>query len=174
MSIEVDQSGKVEDTSKSTVLAFSNDKTGAVILMARDKRRLQEMFRRIGAPRLYVDYVFSTLVIVLLRRLSCGKVTIDLEYPGHTKIISSLITTKLNIDIEWKSIGKRSPAHDLAYKAFSKKLKAVRKVSAKDIWKLAQKITGGYLKTGLKPANRYSAPVTNFSIAKRKSKSRTP
>ena len=51
MGIEVDQSGKIEATSRLAVLAFSNDKSGAVLLSAKDKRRLQERFRKIGTSR---------------------------------------------------------------------------------------------------------------------------
>src|SRR3989344_5097556 len=167
MKVEVDQSGKIEDTSKLTVLAFSNDKTGAIILSAKDKRRLQEKFREVGAPRLFVDYVFSSLLILLLKSLKSTKVVVDLEYPGHTEINESLVKLKVDVDIEWRSIGKSSKAHDIAYKVYCGKLKIGKRVKAEQIWRLSKKITGGYLKTGLSPANRYSAPVNKKMLAKK-------
>ena len=65
---ELDQSGKIEDTARKTVLAFSNDHLGAITLSAKDKRRLQELFREIGAPKLFIYYVFSALIILLLKQ----------------------------------------------------------------------------------------------------------
>jgi len=62
MTYQIDQSGKIEQTEKYTVLALSNENHFAVILSAKNKRRLQEMFRILGAPRLFIDYVFAALV----------------------------------------------------------------------------------------------------------------
>lgn len=172
MKYYIDQSGKIEDTAKDTVIAFSNSQIGAVILSAKDKRRLQEMFRRTGEPQLFVDYVFSALLILLLKPLKVNNVIVDLEYPGHTKIIDFLVSTEIMIDIEWKCIGKSSQAHDIAYKVFAKKLKIARKVTAGEILKLVKKITGGRLKIGLSPTNRRSAPVNKYIITHKNKKSR--
>ena len=44
MNIEIDQSGKVEETQHDTILAFSNGKSKAVSISARTKRKLQDVF----------------------------------------------------------------------------------------------------------------------------------
>ena len=169
MTVEVDQSGKVEDTAKDTVIAFTNSLSGSVILPAKEKRKLQEWFREVGLPKLFVDFVFATLLTILFKLNKIKKAIIDIEYPGHTGIISELIEEEISCQIDWKRIGKLSKAHDLAYKVFVGKLLASRKVSAREVWKIVKKRTGGYLKTGLSPANRYSAPVSKrYDTTKKK------
>jgi len=169
---ELDQSGKIEDTARKTVLAFSNDHLGAITLSAKDKRRLQELFREIGAPKLFIYYVFSALIILLLKPQKISKIIIDIEYPGHEKTIESLIAKELISEIEWKKIGKNSTAHNVAYRVFSNKLKLGRTASAKEVWSLAKKITGGRLKIRLSPTNRRSAPVSKIIVTKKRNKSR--
>lgn len=169
---ELDQSGKIEDTARNTVLAFSNDHFGAITLSAKEKRKLQELFREIGAPKLFIYYVFSALIILLLKSQKISKIIIDIEYRGHEKTIESLVTKELKSEIEWKEIGKNSKAHNIAYKVFSNKLKLGRTASAKEVWNLSKKITGGRLKVGLSPTNRHSAPVSKLIITKRRNKSR--
>ena len=165
MNYQIDQSGKVEDTSKDTVVAYANDSIGAVILSAKEKRRLQELFRQAGTPRLFIDYVFSALLITLLRSVNAQHVTVDIEYPGHTKVIDALVARSTLTTIRWQSIGKHSSAHDIAYKVYKKKLAIGGQIDAQDVWRVTKKITGGRLKTGLSPANRRSAPVTDKSVS---------
>jgi len=62
MKIEIDQSGKIEDTSKNTIIAFSNGKFKSIFISAREKRELQKFFRRIGKPRIFVYRVFAILI----------------------------------------------------------------------------------------------------------------
>ena len=42
MRIEIDQSNKIEQTNKDTIIGLSNDKTFTVLIKAREKRKLQE------------------------------------------------------------------------------------------------------------------------------------
>lgn len=172
MKYQIDQSGKIEQTNINTVLAYSNDNVGAVILRAKDKRKLQEMFREVAAPRLFINYTFSALIICLLKPLKISHVTVDKEYTGNERIIGSLVKAEITTEIDWKYIGKSSKAHNVAYKVFSKKLAIGKYINAEEIWKLAKKITGGYLKTGLSPANRYSAPVNKYMLLLKNKKSR--
>lgn len=161
MNYQIDQSGKVEQTNKDTVVAFSNSKVGAVILSKKEKRHLQEHFRRIGMPSIFVDATFTILIFLLIKNIPNRKWIVDIEYPGHTKTIEKMYDSLSNksIDFHWKLVGKSSPAHDMAYKVYTGKLKVGKRVTAEEIWKLAKKIAGGYLKTGLSPANRHSAPA---------------
>lgn len=171
MNYQIDQSGKVEDTAKMTVLAAANDERHAIFITARDKRRLQETFRSIGAPRLFVEYVFSALLVILLRRCTHPVVTVDLEYPKSTRVIESLIGPFTKTEIRWSNIGKRSAAHDTAYKVYVGKLPIGIRVSMKEVWTIVRvsgvfvkEKTGGRLKTGLSPANRRSAPVSELNV----------
>jgi hypothetical protein len=161
MNYQIDQSGKVEQTNKDTVVAYSNSKIGAVILTKKEKRHLQELFRRTGMPALFVDTTFAILIYLLIKNIPNRKWIVDIEYPGHTKIVEGMYDSlsKKTVDFHWKLIGKSSPAHDVAYKVYVGKLKIGKRITAEEIWKLAKKIAGGYLKTGLSPANRHSAPA---------------
>lgn len=161
MNYQIDQSGKVEQTDKDTVIAFSNSKVGAVILTKKEKRHLQELFRRIGMPAIFVDATFAVLLYLLIKNIPNRKWIIDIEYPGHTKTIEKMydFLSKKSVDFHWKLVGKSSPAHDIAYKVYARKLKIGKRIAAEEIWKLAKKIAGGYLKIGLRPTNRHSAPA---------------
>lgn len=175
MRYEIDQSGKIEDTARNSVLAYSNSHAGAIILISKDKRRLQERFRRCGIPRLYVDYVFSSLLVLLIKPLvqnDVRKFIVDIEYPGHTTIIGKHVQKLVPITIEWKLIGKGSKAHDVAYKALKKKCVVGKRAPLEDVWRVANKIAGGYLNAGLSPANRHPAPASARSVSHSLKKSR--
>ena len=59
MRIEIDQSIKVEQTGKDTVLGVANDISCAVVLPGKVKRKLQEEFRRSGRPRLFINRLYT-------------------------------------------------------------------------------------------------------------------
>ena len=171
MSYEIDQSGKIEDTARNTVLAYSNNNKGAVIMIAKDKRKIQERFRKCGIPKLFIDYTFAALLVLLLKPLkTVTQVTVDIEYPKHTELIGKLVNKIIPIHIIWKYIGKSSRAHDTGYKVYKGKLDLGKKVSIGEIWGVIIKTAGGYLNTGLSPANRYSAPASNQILPKLKLK----
>ncbi len=173
MAIQIDQSGKIEDTSHSTVLAASNSVKFSIVLSAKEKRRLQQKFRKIGYPRLFIDYVFAALLYILFTEVKRSQYIVDTEYTGHTKIVENLLKFILtDASIIWKQIGKGSPAHDLAYKTFSEKIKPNVTSNAEEIWKLITKKAGGRLNTGLSPANRRSAPALKKIITKKRKMSR--
>ncbi len=175
MTYYIDQSGKIEDTAKDTVLAAVNNSDTAVILSAKDKRRLQEKFRRLGKPQLFVDVVFSAVLHFLVKSLTRrGRICVDLEYPGHTKVIEKMVNqlADKNVSLEWVLVGKSSRAHDVAYKVFKKKLKIGKKLSAVEIWNEVKKIAGGRLNAGLSPANRRSAPADTHILPRKSRKSR--
>ncbi|MCL4389940.1 MAG: hypothetical protein M1484_01250 [Patescibacteria group bacterium] len=127
---EVDQSNKVEQTWKDTVLALSNDSEFTLLLRARDKRVIQEQFRLRGEPRNFILFTFSALLVFLLKNTKpTTLVTVDLEYKDSENIIhdrlinySRLLKFDLNkVPVVFKSIGKKSPAHKLAGKVSSGK-----------------------------------------------------
>ena len=84
MKIEIDQSGRVEETNRDTILAFANDNEFTVIITARTKRRLQEIFRQIGKPTVFMIYIFAISVYLLIKPKlnSITDIIIDIEYAG--------------------------------------------------------------------------------------------
>lgn len=129
MSYQIDQSGKIEQTGIKTVIALSNSTHFTIILRAKDKRELQNIFREAGKPRVFSVQVFSAMTYLLLEKSKVeeGIVWIDKEYPGHEDVIKSYITqliherkkVRLNPEnIRFTLVGKSSNAHLLGYKAF--------------------------------------------------------
>jgi len=67
MRIEIDQSGRIEYTSKPTVIGFSNKTAKTIIILSTEKQKLQRYFRKIKKPRLYTYAVFAILISILLK-----------------------------------------------------------------------------------------------------------
>lgn len=171
MKYQIDQSGKIEQTNKNTVLAAANHQSKAVTLPAKDKRKLQELFRKNNKPQLFIDAVFAVLLYLLIKELNhAGRIEVDTEYPGHTRIIEHMLKqlTNKELTISWALIGKTSKAHDIGYKIYKKKLQLGVVVRFDDVANLAIKIAGGHLNTGLSPANRRSGPANSKTIAQKR------
>lgn len=114
---QIDQSGKIEQTNKNSILCLSNDFWDTVVIKAKTKRQVKEIFRRNGQIRNFVLFTFSAGLAILLRRnLKIGKVMIDQEYSGKEAVIKSIILDILHQekrvpDIHFGHIGKESRAH---------------------------------------------------------------
>ena len=139
MQLEIDQSGKIEQTNKNTILCLTNDKSYCLVIPARIKRQLQKIFRFNNQARNFILFTFSAGLAILIRQSSPGtKVLIDEEYIGKSPIIKNIIFQMLE-DLEptptiaFKSIGKSSPAHLLAKEVALKRKKADKTVSFKEI-----------------------------------------
>lgn len=142
MRYEIDQSGKIEDTSKDTIIAVTNSKRISVFISARNKRRLQSLFRKYGQTRLFIDHTFAILLILVLKRMPryISMVMVDIEYPGHTKIIEEIVYREIkNIRIHWTLIGKKSNAHDHAYKVFKGHLSPDMKITFEEMVEILKK-----------------------------------
>ncbi len=147
MIIEIDQSGKVEETAKDTAVAFADNgkkkNYRSILLPKREKRKLQRFFRDIGIPRNYNYQVFATLIFLLIRPYlnRLDRIIIDIVYSGKDVLIRKLITKKIQTlypefdssIIIFQQIGKKSLAHDRAYYTYTKKYKPNIKVSTKEI-----------------------------------------
>lgn len=141
ITVYVDQSGKIEDTARPTVLAFSNGKKLTVVLPASDKRILQEIFRsKFKKQRQYVYLTFSALLVILLGKIaSPAEIIIDREYTGKEALINVFClelwkkkrTAQHNI--KFGHVGKTSKAHNVAYKTFKGRIKADFKVNFMEI-----------------------------------------
>ena len=141
-SYQIDQSGRVEYTSHDTVIAISNGERNAILIKAKDKRYLQQVFRKMGKNNIFVFRVFSLLIVQLVKITKCcEELTIDLEYPGRESQIKNYILedlknsgSKINTEnIKFGRIGKKSEAHWHAYYVFKKKRKAEIVITAKEV-----------------------------------------
>ena len=143
MKIRIDQSWKIEDTSKHTVIASSNSKSFSVLIPANDKKKLQELFRDAKKPRIFVYKTFSILVFCLIKNhlKDLDSIEIDKEYPEREDLIKDFLLQMIwnkqsNFDknkIRFVNVTKRSKSHKLAYSVFRKKKKPNKVVSYKDV-----------------------------------------
>jgi hypothetical protein len=128
MSYQIDQSGKIERTNKDTVLCLSNGEWDAIVIKAKTKRQLQDIFRRYGQPRNFILFTFSALVAILLERNEkVPQVEIDREYYGKEAIIKNIVlemvdSRRHSLEIYFGQIGKKAMAHHRAYAVATKKL----------------------------------------------------
>lgn len=122
--VEVDQSGKVEDTAKDTVLAFADGVSFAVLIPAAVKRAVyRELTDRGLREKEITIQLFSIGLYFLLREhiAQMQRVTIDVEYTGKDALIKERLISYLlrgsyvveAAQISFDYIGKKSPAHIL-------------------------------------------------------------
>ncbi len=145
MRIEIDQSGKIEDTNRPTVITFSNSKNRSIIISSKDKKYLQRLFRKASTPQLFYYKTFAVLILYLIKDQlkSIDQIIIDQEYIGHDRLIKRLIielTKKHNLKLDpsiihFKQIGKKSRAHEISILAYRAK-KADLKFTVQDFLKL--------------------------------------
>jgi hypothetical protein len=142
MKIEIDQSGRIEETNRDTVLAFSNGKSHSVRISGRTKRKIQEQFRQIGEPKVFMISTFITVTYLLIKDYlnDLHEIVIDVEYPGHEATIIKVLKAMANAnkinnnpDIYFGLIGKHSKAHIKALAAFKKKQKVDSVISYEEI-----------------------------------------
>ena len=147
MHVEVDQSGKVEDTRVDTVLAFSDGISRSILIPAKVKRKCVEFVRddRHKTKTLYLRIFCAGLFLLLKDKLpKIDQVVIDIEYLGREHDIKALF-----LRLVWKSyptfdpaniqfalIGKDSPAHIKAYSTFTGDRTADQEVGFEDLKKL--------------------------------------
>jgi len=132
MKIEIDQSGKVEKTSVKTVIADSLGNN--VVVSSKDKRFVQNLYRKAGKPRMFVYELFSLLVAHLIKQsfTKNNLYIIDIEYFHKDDLLTQLIfqfLKKLKIYAEkeqiiFSRIGRKSKAHTEAYLRYLGKRKA--------------------------------------------------
>jgi len=149
MTYQIDQSGKIEQTNKNTVLALSNKKQYAIVIPRKIKRQLQEIYRRKGLTKFFIYQIFALGIYFLLEPLKDAcEITIDIEYPGKNKIITSFIKAFLETnekpihELRFKRIGNKPRVHYAAHDIFTKKKKADKILSLKEIMKAIKKADG--------------------------------
>ena len=149
MTYQIDQSGKIEDTAKNTILAYSNSTQKSVLISKKTKRQLQEAFRLCGYSKLFIYYIFAIGIYYLLKDFTTQQsITIDIEYPKKDKIILKVIGKLLNVNnkplhqINFSRIGNRPKVHYAAYDVFSGKKKADYILGFKEIIEAIKKTDG--------------------------------
>lgn len=123
MKIEIDQSGKVEQTSVPTIIAAANRNNKFTIMIhQREKKKLLQFFRNLKQPKSFIFGTFSAVIFILIDHFSLKQkvICIDIEYKGNEELIKNhLIQLGLQSDlIRFKTIGKHSPAHFAAIESF--------------------------------------------------------
>ena len=84
--VEVDQSGKIEDTSTDTVLAFANGHSDAILIPSVIKRTCVQTLRQRGKTGRSLYWRLFTKALFLLLKDHIAAITtatIDTEYTGH-------------------------------------------------------------------------------------------
>lgn len=129
MHVEVDQSGRVEDTRHQTVLAFSNNVQRHLAIGAVAKRELFAAFRnKHKSKKILGIKIFSVLLSLLLEKFlkSAQFIMVDQEYVGYENLIKSYfypmaisMGVKISSDkIRLGRIGKKPSARKSAIHVF--------------------------------------------------------
>lgn len=145
MHAEVDQSGRIEETNKDTVLALANGIHYSIRISAKSKRTcLNELSRRRGGKKrvLYI-LIFATMLYLLLKRKinNLSSIVVDEKFPGHGQAIKTHVLNLFRREgimvspdaISFHRIGKKSPAHDLAIKVYRGKAEPDWDISAGEL-----------------------------------------
>jgi hypothetical protein len=125
---EVDQSGKIERTNADTILAFSNGEHYSLRIPARVKlaalAKLKQKRPQAGQTG-HVLRIFTAGLYLLLWRylVAADRIVIDTEYTGHEAVLRERLLYLIRLSdpgytgkqIIFAQVGKKSPAHDLAW-----------------------------------------------------------
>ena len=149
MHIEVDQSGKMEKMNVDTVLAFSDEKSAAVLIPAEVKRVCLQALRRRGRRKTTIVLkIFAAGLFLLLQDVleEVTLATIDQEYPRREGDIKGTLLRLIWASgkgfekerIVFHQVGKKSAAHFKAYGVYKGFQEADRILTAEDILALIQ------------------------------------
>lgn len=145
MKIYIDQSGKVEYTSKPTVVAYSNSKSKSLKINGKDKREIQQIFKEAGKPDMFMFRTFGILITILVLP-HIDKITsiaIDLEYKGNDHLVKDSFLQALRKKgiffdkamIHFVQVGKKHPCHTIAIEVFRGNKKPSVTITAKEVLK---------------------------------------
>lgn len=141
MKFEIDQSGRIEETNRPTIISVANKEYSYTVKIdSKIKRLIQKKFQIIGKPKMFGVYGFASGVIILVKssKIKNSVIVIDIEYDGYNKILKEIFTKYLDKSLEYRflNIGKSSPAHKSAYSTFKKNTKANYIVKLEELEKL--------------------------------------
>lgn len=149
MHVEVDQSGKIEDTVTDTVIAFSNGKQFSILISSQVKKMCIRELRDKGMTGKSMYWLLFTAALYFLLKDSIHKnviVIIDKEYIGHeAKIKEHLLnllrrannfvhSDQIQFDLIHRKYQKGNPmAHNTAYLTKQKKIRPNIILKAEDL-----------------------------------------
>ncbi|TSC88698.1 MAG: Uncharacterized protein G01um10145_865 [Microgenomates group bacterium Gr01-1014_5] len=141
---QIDQSGKVEQTERHTVLACTNGNSMTILLKKTEKRKLQRLFKTVGISKLFPYLTFTALLAIQIKVFKPKyKLIIDREYLGHESLIEDKLKAyledlgvKQTVHIEFSHVGKLSAAHNLAYLVAIGRKKPDITVGAQEVMKV--------------------------------------
>jgi hypothetical protein len=141
---EIDQSGRIEETNRATVLALADGIINTLVIPRGEAYSLEALKSR--RPKLSTTLrhvlVFSTLVFLLIKDhlTVLERVVIDLEYLGYEASIRQHILNlcrrrdlPTDVRLTFQQIGKKSPAHELAIQVYRGKVTARKTVTALEV-----------------------------------------
>ena len=146
MRIEINQSIKIEQTNKDTIIGLSDKTTFTILINRRTKRKLQEEFRKQGKPRLFVYRTFIAGVILAFRYAKIKnlfKIVIDEEYYGKDKMLKSMFLEMWSRffreipEVSFEKIGKKSKVHNVCYLVMKGRNKADKVIGFEELRRLA-------------------------------------
>ena len=148
MKVEIDQSNKVEKTSRDTIIGIAGGgKIFSVVIESGVKKKLQEEFRRRGKPRLFVYRTFIAGAALALKYSGVrpAEIIIDIEYVGQDRLLRSIflemwsqLSTRIPI-VTFVNIGKKSAAHAVSYETMKKNREPDRILRFGELLKLTLK-----------------------------------
>jgi len=114
------------------------------LLNRKSKRIIQNIFRDINKPKMFILLTFSALLALLIEKSGkTGKIVVDTEYQGYDKFIEKhtmefckTLKIKKTINLDFKQIGKTSKSHDLASKVAHGKRKPNSQIKLEEILEL--------------------------------------
>lgn len=145
MVYEVDQSNKIEQTERDTVLVMSNGTKFSVVLTRQNKRKLQAIYRDLGEPKVFIYFVFAALLSIAARHSGASaRIVVDREYLDHEDLIKLKLKKYLKEagkeylfgNITFGFIGKSSAAHKYASQVAAKKCLPTKVVSLREILRI--------------------------------------
>lgn len=146
MQYQIDQSGKIEHTSKTTIIAYANGRVNSLKISAKEKQKLIQMIKELNRPKTtYIYTIFAVLIFILLtssrNRYDITEIIIDKEYPGKDATIKNTILQLYTVSkmrppyIRFHEIGRKNMAHKTALCVFQGKQKPDLIVNAMDVFK---------------------------------------
>ncbi|MBU3905671.1 hypothetical protein KKC83_03160 [Patescibacteria group bacterium] len=133
---EVDQSIRIEQYTKDTIIAIANaENEFSVVIPRKVKQILRDDLRQYN-PKKFTPIMFASGIVSAIEqsKLTVHELAIDIEYPGHEDLITEIIlNTFPQIEINFIQIGKKSPAHYYAYGTHKKEKTADYAADINDI-----------------------------------------
>lgn len=145
MKYEIDQSGRVEETNRHTIISVASESYSySIKIDSKIKKLVQKKFQKLGKPKMFAVYGFIRGLIILLKksRIKNSVVTVDIEYDGYNKIINNELYKNIdqNLEFRFSSIGKKSPAHKSAYTTFKKRIKPNYNINLAEFEKIVRRM----------------------------------